>query len=85
VNNQTIDRILRNQEEIRELVSNLNQSNRNAEQRLNELRQIFAEHDLSNLALERPGLIERRINDATQNIFDDLECITDPQCMLSDE
>lgn len=41
-----------------------------------ELEQIFEEHDLGSLAEARPRLIERRINDATKRIFDELEALS---------
>jgi len=44
-----------------------------ATEQQNELRRILLDHDLTNLALEKPGLIEKRINDATKNVFDSLE------------
>jgi predicted nuclease with TOPRIM domain len=31
------------------------------------------EHDLTNLALKKPELIEKRVNEATRKIFDDIE------------
>lgn len=33
-------------------------------------------HDLSRLSLQKPGLIEKRINDGTKKVFDDLERIS---------
>ncbi len=39
---------------------------------------IFAEHDLKALAERKPGLIEIRVNRATEAVFDELEEITDP-------
>ncbi len=39
---------------------------------------IFAEHDLKALAEAKPGLIERRVNGATERVFNELEEITDP-------
>lgn len=38
-----------------------------------ELQRIFQEHDFTNLAIQKPGLIERRVNDATKEVFDGLE------------
>ena len=54
----------------------LNEKLGEAEHRLTELRTLFLDHDLTNLALEKPGLIERRINDATQRVFDSIESDT---------
>jgi hypothetical protein len=44
---------------------------------------IFAEHDLKALAERKPGLIERRINSATERVFNELEEITDPLTYVS--
>ena len=40
------------------------------------LERVLRSHDLTALAKAKPGLIEKRINDATQKVFDDLESIT---------
>ncbi|MCK5606300.1 hypothetical protein KAR91_30650 [Candidatus Pacearchaeota archaeon] len=39
---------------------------------------LFANHDLKALAERKPGLIEIRVNRATQKVNDELERITDP-------
>jgi len=44
---------------------------------------IFAEHDLQRLAERKPGLIERRVNSATERVFNELEDITDPMSYVS--
>jgi len=44
---------------------------------------IFAEHDLKALAERKPGLIERRVNAATERVFNELEEITDPLTYVS--
>jgi len=43
------------------------------------LKTLLAEHDLTYLAQQKPGLIEKRINDATQKVFTDLEQLTGSQ------
>lgn len=48
-----------------------------AEQYSKDLREKLQEHDLTYLALEKPGLIENRINKATEALFDELEKIGD--------
>ena len=45
---------------------------------LDELRQKLLDHDLTRLATAKPGLIEKRINDATEKLFNDIERITTP-------
>jgi predicted nucleic acid-binding Zn-ribbon protein len=79
--NETLDRLLADQERNQELIANLNESLRAREARLAELRSIFANNDLEELARERGTLIERIINDGTQEAFDELECITNPECV----
>lgn len=43
---------------------------------VDELRDKFINHDLTKLSLKKPGLIEKRINDATSKVFDDIANIT---------
>jgi len=54
---------------------------RNSESRVDDLEGLLSRHDLEFLALNKPGLIERRINDATSNVFSDIECSTNPDCL----
>ena len=49
---------------------------REAEQYHDDLQAMFRRHDFTNLVLQRPGLIERRVNDATKQIFEDIESLT---------
>ena len=41
------------------------------------LLEVLRSHDLTNLAKAKPGLIENRINEGTQKVFDNFERITD--------
>jgi len=47
-----------------------------AEDYKNELIGKLQKHDLTRLSYRKPGLIEKRINNGTQNIFDSLESLT---------
>lgn len=60
------------QETARVLTVNLQQ----AEQGLDELKQKLTNHDLTRLTIAKPGLIENRINNATQELFDQLRSDT---------
>lgn len=40
---------------------------------LNEMRSKFARHDLTKLAIAKPGLIQTRINNGTENVFREIE------------
>ena len=43
-----------------------------------ELRATLRRHDLTDLAERRPGLIEKRMQDATNELWDDLRNVTSP-------
>ena len=47
-----------------------------AEDYKNELIAKLQKHNLTRLSYNKPGLIEKRINNGTQNIFDSLESLT---------
>jgi hypothetical protein len=49
-----------------------------AEQYGDELRATLQKHNLTHLANKKPGLIEKRMQNATNKLWDDLESITDP-------
>lgn len=59
----------RYQRNIEALTTDLKQS----EAYIDGLYRKLREHDLTALALKKPGLIEKRVNDATRKIFDDIE------------
>lgn len=64
-----------------QLTRELQRQMQEAEQQVDDLQDIFNDHDLEELARERPGLIEGIINDGTREALDNLECITDPECV----
>lgn len=47
-----------------------------AESKVDALRDKLIDHNLTELSLKKPGLIEKRINAGTQKVFDDLESLT---------
>lgn len=49
-----------------------------AEQYGDELRATLQRHNLTHLATQKPGLIESRMQNATDQLWDDLTGITDP-------
>ena len=42
----------------------------------NRLIEVFGKHDLTRLALKKPGLIESRINNGTKKAFDGIETVS---------
>ena len=75
-NQDTIDKLTQDYEQQQELNSELKVKLTAAEAYGDELAKKFREHDLTMLTLKKPGLIERRVNSATQKILDDLESST---------
>ena len=57
-------------------VNELNTALTKSEEPLRDLQKIFAKHSLVMLAKDKPGLIEKRINDATNEVFRAIECDT---------
>jgi hypothetical protein len=71
-NQETINQLLLQQAINQKRLDDLADKLLEAEQYVSELRRILQKHDLTRLAEERPGLIERRINEATRKIFDSI-------------
>jgi outer membrane protein TolC len=61
-----------------ELNNQLSNDLQKAEQYGDELRSTLQKHNLTHLANKKPGLIEKRMQDATNKLWDDLESITTP-------
>ena len=61
-----------------ELNNQLSTDLQKAEQYGDELRSTLQKHNLTHLANKKPGLIEKRMQNATNKLWDDLESITDP-------
>ena len=75
-NQDTIDKLTQDYEKQQKLNSELKIKLTAAEAYGDELAKKFREHDLTMLTLKKPGLIERRVNSATQKILNDLESST---------
>ena len=75
-NERTINAMKEDAETNAELAAELTLELQESEQRRNALINTFSRHDLTNLALKKPGLIEKRLNNGTEKAFDDIESIT---------
>lgn len=73
LNEETIRSMERNMQQQIQQVTSLTQSNQQLQSEKNEYLSIFRRHDLQRLALARPGLIEPRINNGTQEVFRQIE------------
>jgi hypothetical protein len=75
-NERTINAMKEDAETNAELAAELTLELQESEKRRNDLINIFSRHDLTNLAMKKPGLIEKRLNNGTEKAFDDIESIT---------
>lgn len=76
VNEDTINQMQANNKRLNELTDQLNADLRKSEEYGDELRATLNKHNLTHLANKKPGLIEKRMQDATDQLWDDLESIT---------
>ena len=49
------------------------QKNAQIEEEMNQYLDIFRRHNLNQLAIAKPGMIEKRINDGTAQVFESIE------------
>ena len=54
-------------------LNNLTSRNAEIEGEMNRYLDIFKRHNLNKLAIAKPGLIEKRVNDGTKKVFETIE------------
>lgn len=77
-NTATINRMQVDAQSLQVTIGELNSNLQAAEEYKDSLIQKLQRHDLSRLSTLKPGLIERRINDGTAKVFDELEALSRP-------
>jgi ABC-type transport system involved in cytochrome bd biosynthesis fused ATPase/permease subunit len=77
-NQATINQMQADSQLLQETIGQLNVDLQEATAYKDELISKLQRHDLSRLSLRKPGLIEKRINDGTSQVFDDLEELSRP-------
>ena len=83
--NDAIDKFLENEPRQQQEISKLTKSNQENLKEVNKLRATFARHDLDELALAKPGLIENKVNKAVLRLKNELIEITNPEQFDEDE
>ena len=76
--NEQIKKNLEQQAKTYAQIDSLSKKNQDSMREVNALKQTFARHDLDNLALAKPKMIETRVNRASKRVFDNLVKLTDP-------
>ena len=75
-NQATITKMTENSVRLNELTDQLNKDLRKSEEYGDQLRNTLNKHNLTHLANKKPGLIEKRMQNATDKLWDDLESVT---------
>ena len=73
---QTIDTLVEDAEKYRELNKELNTKLEAANEYKNKLIGKLRKHNLAKLSLQKPGLVEKKINNGTKRLFKSFEELT---------
>ena len=73
---QTIDTLVEDARKYAQLNSELQLKLESANDYKNELIGKLRKHDLARLSIQKPGLVEKKINNGTQKLFETFETIT---------
>ena len=76
LNEKTIEGMEQQAEISAELSQELAEKLQLSEASRNRLIEVFGKHDLTRLALRKPGLIESRVNNGTKKAFDGIESVS---------
>ena len=74
--NESIKQYLAKQEQLSASLGVLETDKQNALREVTKLRNTFAKHDLDNLALNKPKLVEKIVNRGTKRVIDNLVTLT---------
>ena len=75
-NTATIQQLNKNALALNTLIDDLGKELKKAAQYGDELRNTLRKHNLTHLANKKPGMIEKRMQNATNKLWDDLESTT---------
>ena len=82
---ESLERLQQETQRVSELNQKLQGDLQKAEQYGDELRATLQRHNLTHLATKKPGAIEKRMQNATDKLWDDLFDITNSNGMQSSE
>ena len=76
--NESIKNYLAEQKNQQNQLAQLESDKQQAMQDVNRLRKTFANHDLDELALAKPGLLQNKVNKASNRVMKTLEDLSNP-------
>jgi molecular chaperone DnaK (HSP70) len=82
---ETINTMIEDREKLAELNKGLQKDLQTAEKYGDQLRNTLRKHNLTHLANKRPSYIERKMQNATNRLWDCLADITDPTARVQSE
>ena len=77
--NKSIELYKQNAAKSQQEITSLTKKNQDSVKEVNKLRDTFARHDLDELALAKPGMIQTRVNNGTKRVKEDLINLTTPE------
>ena len=80
----TIEAIQNNLQQTTQALSGLQVQNQQYETEMSEYPDVFRRHNLAKLASAKPGMIEKRANDRTKEVFDAIEADSQRISSLND-
>ena len=83
--NEQLEKAVAEQKESQERIQGLTVANNQANEKVEDLRNKFARHDLDMLSLRKPGLVEKMVNRGTARVFQELKDLTDPDQFDEDD
>ena len=83
--NEQIEKALADQKDAQQRIQSLTVANNEANEKVEDLRNKFARHDLDMLSLRKPGLVEKMVNRGTARVFQELKDLTDPDQFDEDD
>ena len=76
--NESIKNYLEAQQQRETQIADLQKQNQASQREVAKLKNTFARHNMDNIALNKPGLIENIVNKGTKKVKEDLIAVTDP-------
>ena len=83
--NEQLEKAVAEQKESQARIQGLTVANNQANEKVEDLRNKFARHDLDMLSLRKPGLVEKMGNRGTARVFQELKDLTDPDQFDEDD
>ena len=83
--NEQLEKAVAEQKESQQRIQGLTVANNQANEKVEDLRNKFARHDLDMLSLRKPGLVEKMVNRGTARVFQELKDLTDPDQFDEDD